>query len=92
MNPVVKLLIRKNLVVDLARIPHNLDLSSPQMAATVNAALKPLELISRIVNQPSLPQLVRPRQKTEAAVHSDSVNNTQTGTVTVALVLKVVMK
>ncbi len=40
-------------VSDLARVPHALDLSSPNMAASVNAALKPLETLSKIVNQPS---------------------------------------
>jgi hypothetical protein len=41
------------LTSDLARVPHALDLSSPNMAASVNAALKPLETLSKIVNQPS---------------------------------------
>ncbi|GFW06194.1 e3 ubiquitin-protein ligase HUWE1 [Trichonephila clavipes] len=53
MNNIVRILLRKGLVVDLARIPHYLDLSSPHMAATVNSALKPLETLSRIVNLPS---------------------------------------
>ncbi len=52
MNNMVKILLKRGLVTDLARIPHNLDLSSPSMANTVNAALKPLETLSRIVNQP----------------------------------------
>ncbi|KAK7483667.1 hypothetical protein BaRGS_00025100, partial [Batillaria attramentaria] len=51
-NTMVKLLIRKGLVTDLARVPHSLDLSSPYMATTVNAALKPLETLSRAVNLP----------------------------------------
>lgn len=51
-NNMVKILLKKNLVNDLARIPHSLDLSSPSMANTINAALKPLETLSRIVNQP----------------------------------------
>ncbi|XP_076447673.1 E3 ubiquitin-protein ligase HUWE1-like isoform X2 [Babylonia areolata] len=51
-NVMVKLLIRKGLVIDLARVPHSLDLSSPYMAATVNAALKPLETLSRAHNMP----------------------------------------
>ena len=46
------MLLKKGLVTDLARIPHSLDLSSPNMPNTVNAALKPLETLSRIVNQP----------------------------------------
>lgn len=53
MNNMIRVMVRKGLVTDLARIPHSLDLSSPNMAATINAALKPLELVSRIVNLPS---------------------------------------
>ena len=51
----VKVLIKRGLVSDLARVPHSLDLSSPHMALTINAALKPLETLSRIVNQPQVP-------------------------------------
>ena len=51
-NNIVKLLLKKGLVTDLARITYSLDLSSPNMATTVNSALKPLETLSRIVNQP----------------------------------------
>ncbi|XP_076774809.1 E3 ubiquitin-protein ligase HUWE1 isoform X26 [Arvicanthis niloticus] len=53
MNNIIRLFLKKGLVNDLARVPHSLDLSSPNMANTVNAALKPLETLSRIVNQPS---------------------------------------
>ncbi|CAH1264453.1 HUWE1 [Branchiostoma lanceolatum] len=53
MNNMIRIFLRRGLVTDLARIPHSLDLSSPNMATTVNAALKPLETLSRIVNQPS---------------------------------------
>uniref|UniRef100_UPI00358F3842 E3 ubiquitin-protein ligase HUWE1 isoform X5 n=1 Tax=Myxine glutinosa TaxID=7769 RepID=UPI00358F3842 len=52
-NNMIRLFLKKGLVSDLARVPHSLDLSSPNMANTVNAALKPLETLSRIVNQPS---------------------------------------
>jgi len=52
MNNMVRVLLKKGLVNDLARIPHCLDLSSPRMASTMNVALKPLETLSRIVNQP----------------------------------------
>lgn len=49
---------------DLARIPHSLDMSSPLMAFTVNAALKPLEALSRIVNlPPAAPIAGRPSAK-----------------------------
>ena len=52
MNNMVKFMLKRGLVTDLARIPHSLDMSSPLMAFTVNAALKPLEALSRIVNLP----------------------------------------
>ena len=52
MNNIVKILLKKGIVQDLAKITHSLDLSSPNMATTVNGALKPLETLSRIVNQP----------------------------------------
>nr|XP_006822183.1 PREDICTED: E3 ubiquitin-protein ligase HUWE1-like [Saccoglossus kowalevskii] len=53
MNNIIRLLLKRGLVADLSRIPHHLDLSSPSMASTVNAALKPLETLTRIVNQPT---------------------------------------
>lgn len=52
MNNMVKLLLKRGIVTDLARISHSLDLSSPNLASTINAALRPLETLSRIVNQP----------------------------------------
>lgn len=52
-NNTMKLLIKKGLISDLARVPHSLDLSSPNLVATVNSVLKPLEKLSSIVNQPS---------------------------------------
>ena len=42
MNNIVKCMLKKGLITDLARVPHALDLSSPGMAATINAAMKPL--------------------------------------------------
>ena len=53
MNNIIRFLLKKNVIQDLARVSHNLDLSSPNMAATVNAALKPLETLSRVINQPT---------------------------------------
>lgn len=52
-NNAVKLLVKKGLIIDLARVTHSLDLCSPNMAPTVNAMLKPLEKLSNIVNQPA---------------------------------------
>jgi E3 ubiquitin-protein ligase HUWE1 len=53
MNNIVRIMLRKGILTDLARVSHYLDLSSPNMPASVNAALKPLETLSRIVNQPT---------------------------------------
>ena len=53
MNNMVKMMIKRGLITDLARVSHSLDLSSPNVATTINAILKPLETLSRIVNQPS---------------------------------------
>ncbi|XP_054708625.1 E3 ubiquitin-protein ligase HUWE1-like [Uloborus diversus] len=64
MNNIVRILLKKGVVVDLAKIPHYLDLSSPHMAATVNSALKPLETLSRIVNLPSGHVTNKSRNKT----------------------------
>merc|ERR1719483_1882435 len=53
MNNMVKVMLKKGIINDLARVTHSLDLSSPNVTATVNAVLKPLETLSRIVNQPT---------------------------------------
>merc|ERR1711994_1109013 len=37
-NNIVKCMLKRGLITDLARVPHALDLSSPSMAATINAA------------------------------------------------------
>ncbi|KAK7867832.1 hypothetical protein R5R35_008271 [Gryllus longicercus] len=52
-NNIVKVMLRKGLLTDLARIAHYMDLSSPHVVNSINAVLKPLETLSRIVNQPS---------------------------------------
>lgn len=39
-----RVMINKGLATDLAQIPNYIDLGSPNMAETVNAALKPLEV------------------------------------------------
>merc|ERR1719412_1173178 len=81
MNNIVKCMVKKNLITDLARVTHALDLSSPSMAVTVNAALKPLETLSRIVNQPTgpLPTKPTPKHKPEESRASEA-NNVNTNT------------
>merc|ERR1719431_190116 len=72
----------RGLITDLARVSHALDLSSPSMAATVNAALKPLETLSRIVNQPTgllPPTQSKTKPKNEESRASES-NNGNTNT------------
>lgn len=51
-NNIARLMLRKGLFSDLARVPHCLDMSSPFFCGTINSALKPMECLSKIVNQP----------------------------------------
>lgn len=46
------MMIRRGLFNDLAKITHYVDLSSPHTSFTANASLKPLESLSRTINQP----------------------------------------
>lgn len=46
----VKLLIKRGLISDLAKITHSLDLSSHDLVPTVNLMLKPLEKLSNLAN------------------------------------------
>lgn len=79
-NNIVRMMLRKGIMSDLAKIPHYLDLSSPNMATTVNAALKPLETLSRIVNQPYTNNV--PSKYVKPKGHQNSVENplNQSGT------------
>lgn len=75
MNNIVKNLLKRGLVTDLARIPYHLDLSSPYMANTINAALKPLETLSRSVNQPAQGVTTKQKTKTETETTENTENN-----------------
>lgn len=79
MNNIVRLMIRKSLFNDLARVPHYLDLSSPNTPFTVNACLKSLEALSRIVNQPVPANVQKSRKNQQTA---DESAGTQSGTST----------
>ncbi len=46
-----RLLIRKGFISDLARAVHSLNLSSSMLPGTINSILKPLEVLTKIVNQ-----------------------------------------
>ena len=65
-------MVKRGLITDLARVSHALNFSSPSMAATVNAALKPLETLSRTVNQPT--GLLPPTQRKAKPKNEESRN------------------
>ncbi|CAH0561864.1 unnamed protein product [Brassicogethes aeneus] len=73
-NNIVKIMIRRGVFNDLAKVTHFLDLSSPYTPFTANAALKPLESLSRI--QPS------PNSLQNKARKSTQNAGTQSGTST----------
>jgi len=75
MNNMVRVLLKKGLLNDLARIPHCLDLSSPRMANTMNVALKPLETLSRIINQPVTMSSKITKQKNVALSETGATDN-----------------
>lgn len=51
-NTIYYIMVRKGLIIDLARISQSLDLSSRYTVGTINSALKPLEILLRMTNQP----------------------------------------
>lgn len=63
MNNMIRILVRKGVVTDLARIPHCLDLSSPNLAVTINVALKALEMVARVMNHLSVAPTATVRKK-----------------------------
>lgn len=50
LSNISKLFTRKGLINELARLPHNLDLSNPNFVYAMNAALKPLETLTKLAN------------------------------------------
>lgn len=72
--------MRKGIATDLARISHSLDLSSPKLSATMNAVLKPLETLSRIMSQPSGVQPGKLKTKPRTPAPSSDEPSMQTGT------------
>ncbi len=78
MNNMVKIMLKKGIINDLARVSHSLDLSSPNVAATINTVLKPLETLSRIVNQPTGlgSQRVKTSKSSQQATEPESTADT----------------
>ncbi|XP_012277229.1 E3 ubiquitin-protein ligase HUWE1 isoform X2 [Orussus abietinus] len=81
-NYIVRIMLRKGIITDLAKIPHSLDLSSPHMVGTVNAALKPLETLSRIINQPMPGAVNNKFAKPKSRTVQEEPIGEQTGTTT----------
>lgn len=50
LSNISKLFTRKGFINELARLPHNLDLSNPNFILAMNAALKPLETLTKLAN------------------------------------------
>ncbi len=49
-NNMMKIMHKKSLINDLARVPHHLDLSGPKSTETLNTLLKPLETMTKTLN------------------------------------------
>ncbi|XP_034939530.1 E3 ubiquitin-protein ligase HUWE1 isoform X2 [Chelonus insularis] len=81
-NYIVRIMLKKGIITDLAKIPHSLDLSSPNMAGTINAALKPLETLSRIINQPMPGAVNNKFSKPKNRTVQEEPMGDQTGTTT----------
>ncbi|XP_031573679.1 E3 ubiquitin-protein ligase HUWE1-like isoform X3 [Actinia tenebrosa] len=81
-NNTMKLLTKRGLITDLARVTHSLDLGSPYLVTTLNALLKPLEKLSSIVNQPTGgPSTAQPKAGTQSTGVGtrDGASTTQEG-------------
>ncbi|XP_065351363.1 E3 ubiquitin-protein ligase HUWE1 isoform X4 [Cloeon dipterum] len=75
-NSIVRIMIKKGILTDLSRIPYSLDLSSPNLQATVNGLIKPLETLTRIVIHP--PSTVKDGKKSKTGAQ-DAGSQTSTG-------------
>ena len=57
LNSLVKLLMRRGLLSDLCRVIAHLDPSSPYLSATVNAIMRPIETLTKLIaNYAPLPE------------------------------------
>lgn len=78
-SPFARLLIRKGFISDLTRAVHSLNLSSTFLSATVNSILKPLEVLTRIVNQVATSQQRKMDSENKSASNSRPVTTTSQG-------------
>ncbi|XP_076261399.1 HECT, UBA and WWE domain containing E3 ubiquitin protein ligase 1 isoform X2 [Rhynchophorus ferrugineus] len=84
-NNIIKMMIKRGLFNDLAKITHYLDLSSPHTSFTANAALKPLESLSRTINQPGPNTAAAKGRKPNASGAEDPAAGSSTATEPVRL-------
>lgn len=73
-NQMIKLIVRRGIFSDLARVSNCIDMSSPDFTITVNEALKPMEVISRVTNNPTNGE---PIKSTKKQTHNN-LNDTRT--------------
>lgn len=66
-NHMGRCMAKRNLINDLAKIPHSLDLRSPHLATTINCVLRPLEALTRLASSQDKPR-VRARQSTNSSI------------------------
>ena len=74
-----RMLVRKGMITDLARAVHCLDLNSSHLVSTINTILKPLESLTRFVNQVSAlhhKQASSDGKSTAAATATETAVNT----------------
>jgi E3 ubiquitin-protein ligase HUWE1 len=80
-NNMIKIMYKRGLINDLAKMIHSIELSSPKLADTVNAVLKPMETLSRAINYATslhVPTASRPHT---ARHPTTTTNQTSTSTV-----------
>jgi len=79
-----RMLVRKGIITDLARAVHCLDLNSSHLVSTVNTLLKPLESLTKFVNQVSAVQQKQGAGDEKAATANTSETDGNTATTAAA--------
>lgn len=74
-NDIFRTMVKRGLIADLSKITQSLDLSSTHTISTINAVLKPLEILLRMANQPG-PAAI---SKNLCSVHRPATQATDAG-------------
>lgn len=74
-NDIFNTMVRKGLIADLANITQSLDLSSPHTVLTIGTALKSLEQLLRMSNQPNTPVSMPLNKNRPIETESNQTNN-----------------